>query len=108
MEDEKFYIMTRAHKSIWPKGVILFWASDQAGYASTLELAGRYSREEAESICSTRIQGATPVNFMVPCAKVEAEARRIVDIDLFNQLAGEVVVERAEVHEEDLAVMACQ
>lgn len=83
---DEFYIITKAHEAIWPRGVILFWGPNHSGYSTTLELAGRYNREEAESICNVRPQGSEPLDFMVPCSVVKQASRRIVDIDLFKSL----------------------
>lgn len=84
MENEQFYVLTKAHEAIWPRGVILFWGPNRSGYSTTLELAGRYSKDEAESICKVRPQGSEQIDFMVPCSTVEQASRRIVDLDLFK------------------------
>lgn len=52
----------------------LFWKPNEAGYTRFLELAGRYSREQAEEICGIRGE-----EFMVPCDVAEAHAMRTVD-----------------------------
>ena len=86
VSDGKYFILTKAHEAIWPRGVILFWGPNSNGYSTTLELAGRYTKDEAESICKLRPQSGNPLDFMVPCETVEAQSRRIVDIDQFNAL----------------------
>ena len=86
---QEYYILTKAHEALWPRGVILFWAANQSGYSTTLEFAGRYSEEEAKKISKPRDRGIGQEDFMVPCEIVEAHAVRVVDIDKFDQLAGE-------------------
>ena len=80
----EYYIITTRHKAIWPSGVLLFWGPDRSGYATTLDLAGRYPKEEAEKICGS---GKHQSEFMVPCERVESDARRVVDTDkLFSYI----------------------
>jgi hypothetical protein len=84
-EPQEYYILTKAHEAIWPQGVILFWAENHNGYSTFLEKAGKYSEEEARDIC--RIRGDYgPVDFMVPCEIVDAQAVSVVDIDKFAEL----------------------
>lgn len=83
--EEQFYVATLSHDALWPRGVILWWAANRSGYSSFLEKAGKYSREEAQSIVSHR--GG---DFMVPCATADSKAVRVVDLDLFKELTGEV------------------
>ena len=85
---KEYYILTKAHKSLWPRGVCLFWAANEEGYSATLEYAGRYSEEEAKGISKPRDRGIGQEDFAVPCEVVEAQAVRVVDIDKFNELAG--------------------
>jgi hypothetical protein len=40
---KEYYIITKAHEALWPRGVMLFWAADEKGYSAFLEKAGRYS-----------------------------------------------------------------
>ena len=81
---QQYYILTKAHKALWPRGVILFWAENRGGYSTFLEKAGRYSEDEAKSICGLRGQ-----DYMVPCDVIEAQSVRVVDIDKFNDLVKE-------------------
>jgi hypothetical protein len=85
---QEYYILTKAHEALWPGGVILFWAADWSGYSSFLEQAGRYSFDEAKEICNTRDRHCPPLDFMVPCEVVDAQAVRVVDIDKFGTLTG--------------------
>jgi hypothetical protein len=83
---DQFYIVTKAHEAIWPRGVLLFWGPDSNGYSTTLEHAGKYSREEALKICRLRPQMGKPLDFMIPCEAVDASAVRVVDLDKFKEL----------------------
>lgn len=83
---QEYYILTKAHEAIWPRGVILFWAANEAGYSTTLELAGRYSEESANNICKRRDNGIWKQDFMVPCEVIDAQAVRVVDIDKFSDV----------------------
>jgi len=76
---KEYYIITKAHDALWPRGVMLFWAADQKGYSTSLEMAGRYTAERAESICKF-----SPDARMVPCEVLEAKAIRVVDYDLWR------------------------
>lgn len=78
---KEFYIITTHHESLWPRGVLLFWAANRSGYSSFLEKAGRYSQEEAKSICEFR--GG---DYMVPCEQIEEMAVRVVDYDKLHEL----------------------
>lgn len=80
----EYFIVTKAHDAIWPRGVILFWAANRSGYSTTLELAGRYSESEAKDICHSR--GRIQEDFMVPCDLVERNAVRVVDLDKMRHL----------------------
>lgn len=82
----EYYIVTTAHRAIWPTGVLLSWAANQSGYSTFLEKAGRYSEREAREICKPRDSQCPPVDFMVPCEVVEAHAVRVVDIDKLREL----------------------
>jgi hypothetical protein len=75
----EYYLITKAHEAIWPRGVMLFWAKDERGYSTSLELAGRYDEERAEAICKF-----SPDTWMVPCEALEAKAIRVVDYDLYH------------------------
>jgi hypothetical protein len=44
---DQFYIVTKAHEAIWPRGVLLFWGPDSNGYSTTLE---HYVTDEAGAI----------------------------------------------------------
>lgn len=81
---KEYYIATKSHESIWPGGVILFWAPKSNGYSTFLEAAGRYSEDEAKKIVSH----PRSTDFMIPCESVEAVAVRVVDIDKFRELTG--------------------
>ena len=83
---QEYYILTKAHEALWPRGVILFWAANEEGYSTTLEHAGRYSEEEAKRISKARDSGIGQEDFAVPCEVVEAQAVRVVDIDKFYDL----------------------
>lgn len=83
---QEYYILTKAHEALWPRGVILFWAANEAGYSTTLEHAGRYSEEKAKRISKPRDRGIGQEDFAVPCEVVEAQAVRVVDIDKFEGL----------------------
>ena len=85
---KEFYIITTAHKAIWPGGVLLFWGANKSGYSTFLEQAGRYSEEEARKIAKPRDSGFPPVDFMVPCEEIEAQAIRVVDADKFRSFTG--------------------
>lgn len=76
---KEYYIITKAHEALWPRGVMLFWAANRQGYSTPLELAGRYSQDEAESICKF-----SPGAWMVPCEELESKAIRVVDYDLYH------------------------
>lgn len=78
---QEYYIATKAHEAIWPRGVVLFWAPNGSGYSTCLERAGRYSEEDAKKI--THHHG---IDFMIPCEVVEQHAIRVVDIDLLRKL----------------------
>jgi hypothetical protein len=80
----EYFIVTTAHKGIWPRGVVLFWAADRGGYSTFLEMAGRYSEADAKDICNSR--GHVQEDFMVPCELVEREAVRVVDLDKMGKL----------------------
>ena len=73
----EFYIVTRAHDSIWPGGVVLFWAANSSGYSTTIEGAGKYAEDEAKHIC----KHPRSMDFMVPCEVAESACVRVVDID---------------------------
>jgi hypothetical protein len=79
----QYYILTKAHKAIWPGGTILFWGPDEKGYTTMVERAGKYSEAHALRIVATR-DGKS--DFMVPCEVVEAAAIQVVDIDRFDEL----------------------
>jgi hypothetical protein len=83
---QEYYILTKSHEALWPRGVILFWAANEAGYSTTLELAGRYSEESANNICKRRDSGIWQQDFAVPCEVVEAQAVRVVDIGKLEDL----------------------
>lgn len=85
---KEFYIITIAHKALWPRGVLLFWGPNNHGYSTCLEQAGRYSEEEAKEIVKPRDKGHAPVDFMVPCEQVEAQALRVVDSTKFTEFTG--------------------
>jgi hypothetical protein len=84
MKTEEFYIITTAHKALWPGGVILFWAAERSGYSTFLEKAGRYSEADATDICKSSISQS----FMVPCEEIESQAVRVVDIDKLPDFIG--------------------
>jgi len=75
----EYYIITKAHEALWPRGVMLFWAADEKGYSSFLEKAGRYDEARAEAICKF-----SPDARMVPCEVIEGKAIRVVDYDLWH------------------------
>jgi hypothetical protein len=67
-----YVIVTTKHEA-WPRGVMLFWGPERSGYTSILDDAGRYTREEAASIC-----GDSTECFMVAFADLDKEAVRVV------------------------------
>ena len=81
----EYYIITTRHKALWPGGVLLFWGPNKCGYSTTLDHAGKYSKEDGEAICGS---GNHQTEFMVPCKQVEAEAKQIVDLDKMKELTG--------------------
>ena len=78
-----YYIITKNHKALWPRGVLLFWGANQRGYSTFLEGAGRYSEAEAKEI-----HNPEHGNYMVPCWKIDAQAVRVVDIDKMQEFTG--------------------
>lgn len=76
-ELDSYYLATTAHESVWPKGVILWWAPDQRGYSTTLNFAGRYTKAQATGLVNEH-------TFMVPVARAESASRRIVDLELLE------------------------
>ena len=54
---------------------ILFWKPEQCGYTVNLDAAGRYTKEEAESI----VQMRPGHDFMFPCQAVDSIAQRHVN-----------------------------
>lgn len=81
----EYYIITTRHAALWPRGVLLFWAENQKGYSSFLEKAGKYSEQEAKSICGN---GPKQTEFMIPCNKIEEVAIRVVDLDKMKEFTG--------------------
>lgn len=47
-ESEEKYLLLAAHYST--KGVCVWWNPNRSGYTDNIDTAGRYSREEAESL----------------------------------------------------------
>lgn len=68
---KEFYIVM---KSPHGSDYALFWRANREGYTRIVDKAGRYSREEAETICKLRGE-----EFMVPCNGVEQMAVMLVD-----------------------------
>jgi hypothetical protein len=83
---KEYYILTKAHEALWPRGVCLFWAANESGYSTSLENAGRYPEEAERGICRLR-DSVGQTDFMVPCEVVEQQSVRVVDIDKFEKLA---------------------
>jgi hypothetical protein len=86
---KEYYILTKAHEALWPRGVCLFWAANYSGYSTTLEYAGHYSEEEAKKISKPRDSGLGQEDFAIPCEIVDSLAVRVVDIDKFDDLVKE-------------------
>lgn len=71
---EKFYLRDTRQT---PGGNALWWGPNRGGYTTLIEMAGVYSREEAERI----IRGMSGEAEMVPADVVQRATRRTVDMD---------------------------
>lgn len=73
MSDE-FYILSLK----WTRGgdLLTWWAPNNSGYTSVIELAGRYSRADVEAKQGYYNNGDSTL--AIPCAEVDAVAQRVV------------------------------
>ena len=79
---DKYYIITNAHTSMYPEGVVLFWGPNKSGYTSSVDKAGLYTFEEAKDIQNPKLG-----DYMVPQSEVEKRAFKVVEISEFEELA---------------------
>jgi hypothetical protein len=75
--EQKFFIVTRDRDDC-----ALFWRPNRSGYTQQLEEAGRYSKKEADEICSMRGE-----EFAVPCELIEQASVRLVKFDAVIKFA---------------------
>jgi len=70
--EELFYIQDSRQ---YVGNCMLWWGAKSRGYTCNLDLAGKYSRQEAEEICANRESEK-----MWPVAEIDALASRHVDM----------------------------
>lgn len=84
MMADEFYILSLK----WTRGgdLLTWWAPNNSGYTTVLELAGRYPRELVEAKRGYYDNGESTI--AIPCVDVEAEAQRVVMDHALRRLTG--------------------
>ncbi len=81
MSESEYYIPS--HKRGYWSGNLVFWGPSRSGYYSSIDSAGRYSKEEADEI--TKFCGGKD-SVALECETVERVARRVIPAEYAKEL----------------------